>query len=524
MSKFVRLLICLGIIAGAGAVLSAGAQPKKKTPNENPETNPRKVKEELNNVEKKFVYEDAIYILTEPERKAFLALKTKEERENFIQDFWHRRDPNPDTEENEFLEEHYQRIAYANEHFSSGIPGWKTDRGRIYIRWGKPDEIESHPSGGSYDRPAYEGSGTVTAYPFETWFYRHLDGVGDGVEVEFVDPTGTGEYHIARSPNEKNALANVTGPGSLDNSVFERAQDSEFSRLERISALETPPQVKFTDLQRELGQADSGVIDKNALDFDLRVDYFRLSDNRVISAFTVQADNKELSFKPSGGLNTATINIFGRITSIANRHTGIFEDSVTTNATAEELASLQARKSAYQKQIALTPGVYKVDVIVRDIATGNLGLKSLGFTVPKYDDTKLSTSSLVLASTLRPTNKNDIGGLFVIGNHKVMPNTSGTFKKGQDLGVYLQVYNAGIDQTTLRPSIDVDYILRKDGKELSRTKEDWNGLSDSGQRLTLAKIFPTTNLTIGNYEVIVAIRDRVSTQAIENKANFTITQ
>jgi hypothetical protein len=163
-------------------------------------------------------------------------------------------------------------------------------------------------------------------------------------------------------------------------------------------------------------------------------------------------------------------------------------------------------------------------VIVRDIATGNLGLKSLGFTVPRYDDTKLSTSSLVLASTLRPTNKNDIGGLFVIGNHKVMPNTSGTFKKGQDLGVYLQVYNAGIDQTTLRPSIDVDYILRKDGKELSRTKEDWNGLSDSGQRLTLAKIFPTTNLTIGNYEVIVAIRDRVSTQAIENKANFTITQ
>ena len=116
----------------------------------------------------------------------------------------------------------------------------------------------------------------------------------------------------------------------------------------------------------------------------------------------------------------------------------------------------------------------------------------------------------------------DVGGLFVIGNHKVMPNVSGVYKKGQDVGIYLQVYNAGTDQTTLKPDIDVDYILLRDGKELSRTHEDWSGLSDSSQRLVLAKLLPTSTAAPGEYEVIVSIRDRVSPQKIESRAKFSI--
>jgi len=438
--------------------------------------------------------------------------------------FWQRRDPTPDTEENEFREEHYERIAYANEHFSSGIPGWKSDRGRIYIRWGKPDEIESRPSGGSYDRPSYEGNGTITAYPFETWFYRHLDGVGDGIEVEFVDPTGTGEYRIARDANEKNAMANVTGPGnSVDPAMFQRAQDSPLARAELIANLETPPRVKFTELERVAG-GDSGVLDKNPLEFGLRVDLFRQSDDRVVAAFTIQTENKDLKFDTANGLETAQINIFGRITSVANRRSGAFEDSVTTSTTSKELAEMRAGRSIYQKLIALPPGIYKVDAVVRDVNTGNTGVVRQSFTVPRYDSAKLSTSTLVLASSLRATSENDIGKMFVVGKNKVVPNVTGSFKKGQTVGVYLQVYNAGIDQTTLRPSIDVDYIVLKDGKELSRVREDWTGLSDSSQRLTLARQIPTTNLAAGDYEMVVSIRDRVSPQAIENRAKFSVIQ
>src|SRR5690606_2739927 len=175
-------------------------------------------------------------------------------------------------------DEYYERIAYANERFTSGIPGWRTDRGRIYIAWGKPDSVESHPAGGSYDRPSYEGGGSTTTYPFETWFYRHLEGVGSGIEIEFVDPTGTGEYRIARNANEKDALRYVRGAGmtlneqlgletradrisgvNTNTSNYMRQQDMPFERLQVLTDLQRPPQPKFSDLA-DIAGTGSGIL------------------------------------------------------------------------------------------------------------------------------------------------------------------------------------------------------------------------------------------------------------------------
>jgi GWxTD domain-containing protein len=524
-------------------IASVFAQKKgEDQPSQDPSGKVRKVGVELKEAYKKWRNTDVAYIITKEEKRAFDALTTDEERENFIENFWRRRDPNPDTEENEYREEYYERIAYANEHYASGIPGWKTDRGRTYIAWGKPDSVESHPSGGSYDRPSYEGGGSTTTYPFEIWFYRHLDGVGDGLEIEFVDPTGSGEYRIARNANEKDALLTVPGAGLTtaeqlglsdkgdrisgigSGNNFQREQDSPFRRMEIITSLQRPPQVKFSDLQGIAG-GDSGVLlDKDPLQFDMRIDFFRQSDDRVIVTFTVQTENKELSFKDEGGLPTARMNIFGRVTAVSGKRSGIFEDSVVTNATSAELAETKDRKSIYQKAVALSPGTYKVDVVVRDVETGNRGIANQGFTVPRYDEKKLSTSTMILASKLRSTNERDVGAMFVIGSSKVIPNLSGSYKQGQEVGVYLQVYNAGIDQTTLRPAVDVEYILTKSGKEVMRQPEDWSGLSDSGQRLTLARLLQTSQLPLGEYEIKVVTKDRVGGQAIENKGKFTITQ
>jgi GWxTD domain-containing protein len=534
------LVFSIGTIA-AVAQGKDGKNGKGKI-SDDPTTNARNVKGEVKEAYKKWMNTDVAYIITKEEKRAFLALTTDEERENFIENFWRRRDPNPDTEENEYREEYYERIAYANEHFASGIPGWKTDRGRVYIAWGKPDSIETHPTGGAYDRPSWEGGGSTTTYPFEVWWYRHLDNVGDGLEIEFVDPTGTGEYRLARDAHEKDALKMVPGAGlttaeqlgiadkgdriaGLNQGGFQREQDTPFRRMEILANLDRPPAVKFGDL---LGVAagDTGVIDNNPLDFDLRIDFFRQSDERVIVAFTVQADNKHLLFKDVGGFEQAKLNVFGRVTAVSGKRSGIFEDSVTASATSVELADVREKKSVYQKAIALTPGTYKVDVVVRDVETGNRGIRNLGFTVPRYDEKKLSTSSLILASKLRTTTESDIGGQFVIGNAKVIPNLGGTYKKGQDVGIYLQVYNAGIDQTTLRPAVDVVYVLTKDGKEILRTPEDWSGLSDSGQRLTLARLLPTEQMPLGDYELNIVIKDRVSGQVLKDdklKGKFTIT-
>ena len=508
---------------------------------QDPTSKPRNVKPELKKAYKDWLDKDVTYIITDEERKAFKKLATDDERERFIEEFWRRRDPDPDTDENEFKEEYYERIAYTNEHFSSGIPGWKTDRGRIYIMYGKPDERETHPMGGSYERPSWEGGGSTTTYPFEIWFYRYIAGVGSGVEIEFVDPTGSGEYRIARNPNEKDALLHVpgagltlseqlglsnkadrvTGLGGVGNSNYQREQDSPFSRLQLLADLSRPPQVKFNDLATAV---NTGVVEENPLNFDLRIDFFRQSDERVITAFTIQAENKDLVFQDSGGLQQARMNIFARITSVAGRRVGIFEDPVITTATPTELSEARDRKSAYQKAVPLAPGTYKVDVIVRDVASGATGLKQLGFTVPRYDQEKLSTSTMILAAKLESLVDQPAVGQFVIGTTKVIPNVSGTYRRGAPVGVYLQIYNAGIDQTTLRPSVDVEYALLKDGKELGKMTEDWRGLSDSGQRLTLARLIDTRNLANGEYEVAIRIRDRVTGQSLSPSQKFNVTQ
>ncbi len=533
----VRLVLFPLLLAGAN--LFGFAQDPRQT--QDPMEKPRNVKPELKKAYKDWLEKDVTYIITPEEQKAFKKLATDDEREKFIEEFWRRRDPDPDTDENEFKEEYYERIAYANEHFASGIPGWRSDRGRIWIMYGKPDERETHPSGGPYDRPSYEGGGMTTTYPFETWFYRYLPGVGSGIEIEFVDPTGSGEYRIARNPSEKDAMLNIPGAGlTLSEELglstkadrvtsmgqfgmnnYQRAQDSPFARLQLLADLSRAPQIKFNDLASAV---NTGVIEENPLNFDLRVDFFRQSDERVITAFTIQTENRDLSFTDSGGLQQARINIFGRITSVAGRRAGIFEDPVITTATTQELTDAKERKSAYQKAVALVPGTYKVDVIVRDVTSGATGVRHVGFTVPKYDAQKLSTSTLVLASKLESLGDQPAVGQFVIGQTKVIPNVSGIYRRGQPLGVYLQIYNAGIDQTTLRPAVDVEYVLMKDGKEIGKQPETWQGLSDAGQRLTLARLIDSQRLTPGYYELTIQIRDRVSGQALTPSAKFSIIQ
>lgn len=505
-----------------------------------PSQKARNVKKEdpVKKVYKEWVSKDVAYIITDAEKKAFNKLVTDEERENFIENFWRRRDPDPDTEVNEYMEEYYERIAYTNEKFTSGIPGWKTDRGRIYITFGKPDSIESHPSGGSYDRPSYEGGGSTTTYPFEIWFYRHLDGVGDGIEIEFVDPSGTGEYRIARDANEKDALKYVPGAGptlreqlgletraerlSGSGSNYQLERNNPFTRQTIIKDLMTAPGVRGGESILEM--VDTGTLGELGLDFDMQVDFFRYTDDKVAATFTIQAKNKELSFKDLGGIQTARMNIFGKVTQVSGKRLGTFQDVVLATATPEELANKENRSSIYQQTVALPAGIYKTEVIIRDTESGKGGIRKIGFTVPKYEAQKLSTSTLILASRLYQTTDKDIGSRFVIGDKKVIPNLSGEYKRGQEVGIYLQVYNAGIDQMTLKPAVDVEYVLTKDGKEIIRQSEDWSGLSDAGQRLVLARFIQTEKLPTGEYELKIKIRDRVNSQSLEPTAKFRITE
>ena len=198
-----------------GAYDYGEARPVKKRPLTDKEkiAQQKAVKKELKGEYAKWVNEDVRWIITDEELAAFKGLSNDEERDQFIESFWLRRNPNPDSPENEYREEHYARIAYANEHFAAGKPGWRTDRGHIYIAYGKPDSIDSHPSGGSYERPMDEGGGNTSTFPFETWHYRYLEGIGDNLDLEFVDTCMCGDYHMTIDRSEKDALKHVPGAG-----------------------------------------------------------------------------------------------------------------------------------------------------------------------------------------------------------------------------------------------------------------------------------------------------------------------
>jgi len=523
-TKRLTWILLFGLILAAPQVL---AQPEQ-----DPQNKTRKVKSEP---DKAFTqWRDEVGpILTDQERRGWDKLQTNAEREQFIATFWRLRDPDPDTEENEYRDSYFERFAYVNEHFASGIPGYKTDRGKIYLKYGKPDEIESRPSGGTYQMASYEGGSATSTYPFERWWYRHLPNHTD-VEIEFIDPSGTGEYRIARNPFEKIATLNVPGgvniPGldqsqivtaanGFGNPFSPRAKDSQWDWMDIITLRDTAPPVNF-DRLIETGTG-SPIAEPDFLSTNLQVSFFRQSDDRVIVAFTVQTDNRDLTFRDVGGLQTARLNIAGRITSVAGRRVGFFEDAVTTTATASELIDGKERKSAYQKALPMLPGRYRIHLLVRDVESGAAGIQHVGFEVPKFGSA-LAGSTLVLASVLEQVSDIPSSRQFVIGDKKVIPNLTATYHRGAAIGIYMQIYNAGIDQTTLRPSVDVDYVLMKDSKELSKTVEDWRGNSDAGQRLTLARLLNSSGLNPGDYSIEVRVRDRVSGQSLVQSAQFTI--
>ena len=514
--------------------------------------NEEKLRKELETPYRKWLNEDVAYIITDEERSAFKRLQTDEEREQFIEQFWLRRDPTPDTFENEFREEHYRRIAYANEHYASGIPGWKTDRGRIYITFGPPDEIESHPSGGTYERPPEEGGGTTSTYPFEQWRYRYIEDIGNNIIIEFVDPTMSGEYRMTSDPSEKDALLYVPGAGltmmeqmglSDKTQRFNRtdgthlgvpfggetASMNEFNRIEQFAKLQKPPSIKFKDLDAVIQSR----ISYNILPMKVQVDFFPVTDASVLTNVTIQFDNKDLQFQAKEGVQKAAVNILGTVTSITRRPVSNFEKTVEVIAPNEMLQEYAKNKSLFQHTVPLAPGTYRLNVIAKDIIGGNLSAHEFAITVPRLDADKMSTSSLVLADQIGKVPTRSIGtGQFVIGSSKVRPRIGDasahvppTFTRSEKMGIYMKLYNLGADENTHKPDGQVEYVLSKNGsneKIIDFTEEITQIPDASASQTTIEKLLPLNNLAPGQYTIQLKVTDKNRNQVVSPSAQFTV--
>src|SRR5438105_3540114 len=456
---------------------SSSQQADQKQDNGKKKVSEKQVLKELSTPYKKWLSEDVVYIIGDTERRAFLQLQTNEERENFIEEFWQRRSPDPDSVDNPVKEEHYRRIAYANEHFASGVAGWRTDRGRIYIMYGKPDTLESHTQGENYERPLDQGGGETKTYAFEDWTYHYIEGIGENVELEFVDPSGTGEFRLTTDPSEKDALLYVPGAGltlaeqegmSSKAARFQNTDGThmapspygarnsnldEFSRLELEAKIWQPPAVKFKDLEAVV----SSRIVRDQIKFDYRFDFLRVSGDSVLVPITLQIPNNQLSFQSKDGIHTAILNLFGRITTLSGRPVQTFEDTVRRDFPDSLLQASLRSASIYQKALPLRPGLYRLDVVLKDTASNNIGVVNTRVAVPPFEDDKLQASTLILADEISPVASKDIGlGMFVIGSMKGRPKMDKNFTANQPIGLYFQVYNLKIDDATHKNNASLD--------------------------------------------------------------------
>ena len=480
-------------------------------------------------------------IITEDERRAFRGLSTNDEREQFIEIFWNRRNPEPESPTNAFREEHYRRLAYADEHFASGIPGRKTDRGRICIIWGPPDEMESHPAGGTYDRPPEQGGGSTTTYPWELWRYRHLEGIGENIEIEFVDPSGSGEYHMSADPCEKDALAHVPGAGASLSEMSPpstragrfssangttcpmslggmTASTNEFENLSRYFRVQHAPE-HFKELEEKV----TSRIVANHLSFQYRADFLRATTDTDLVPITVWLRNRDLTFQSKQGVQSAVLDLYGRITDPGGRVVQTFEDVISRGIPESLFQSSRDLYSIYQKSVPLRAGLYRLDIVIKDTQSGNIGVLRTALRVPHFDQEKLDASSLILADQIERVASREIGtGQFVLDSYKVRPRLSQEFSGADKLGIYLQLYNLKLDKSSHKTKISVAYRIRKDQQEVWRTVETEDHLYQGGEQVTIERFIPVGSLAPGRYAIEVTAIDQLTNETVMRSSDFTV--
>jgi GWxTD domain-containing protein len=524
---------------------------KRQIPDKQRKANAKALKVELSKTYRKWLDEDVRWIITDEERSAFKQLSNDEERDQFIEAFWQRRDPTPDTEENEFKEEHYRRIAYANEHYAAGIPGWKSDRGRTYIVFGPADEIESHPSGGSYERPMEEGGGETSTFPFETWRYRYLEGIGQEVMIEFVDSCMCGDYHMTLDRSEKDALKYTPNAGltlyeqmgmsskasrftnggieQLGQSPFNKdLQTKEFDRLEQYAKLQAAPAIKFKDLEEVV----SHKISVNLMPFDVRADFVKVTSDTVLVPVTIQIKNRDVTFQNKDGVERGTVNIFGRVTTLTGKIVQTFEDTVQVDVPVELLPKTAENSSVYWKALPLriSQNRYRLDVVVKDVNGDRTGSWSHAIVIPDFSEDKLSNSTLIIADQMEPVATKNVGtGNFVIGTTKVRPRVAPSdgkpilFKRNQKLNFWMQVYNLSVDEKTHKPSATIEYnVTDANNKAVIHTVESTDTMGNVGDQVTLQKTLSAANLQPGLYKIDIKVNDKLSKQTVDPTATFAV--
>jgi hypothetical protein len=371
-----------------------------------------------------------------------------------------------------------------------------------------------------------------------------LEGIGENVEIEFVDPSGSGEYHITSDPCEKDAFSRVPGAGLSQSELMGgsskasrftnsngttcpmplgsmTASANEFDNFERVFKVQHAPE-HFRELA---ARVDSRIV-ANQLPFDYRADFLRATSNTVLVPITVQLRNRDLQFRGKGGLQSAVLDLYGRITDPGGRVVQTFEDIISRDFPESLFQPSLELSSIYQKSVPLRSGLYRLDLVIKDTQSGNIGVRSEALRVPRYEEEKLDASSLILADQIELVATRQLGaGQFVLGAYKVRPRLSREFSPTDKLGIYLQLYNLKLDDTLHKTKVSVAYRItqiNKDQQEVWRAVETPDHLHQGGEQLTIERFLPVNSLAPGRYTIEVTAIDLLTNDTVIRTADFTV--
>jgi GWxTD domain-containing protein len=463
---------------------------------------------------KRWPGEEVPWIISDGELSAWKKLTTNQERDNFIAAFWQRRNPEPASVENKYQAEYYRRIAYANEIFGAAMPGWRSDRGRVYILYGPPNSIESHPEGGICLRQREKGRGRTETYPVEVWRYSYLQigqDIKPNVQIEFADPCRCGEYHLIPNSSEGDKLL----------------RPPDISLEAEMESVRSAPTVKFKDLEEVINTKTRN----NSLPFDMQVAYLKATRDTGLVPVIIRGANRNLTFVNKDGMQRSEIHILGRFTALTGRVVATFEDPIHVDIPAELMDRFMDREWLYWKALPLRWGYYRLDIVVKDVNGDKMGTSAQAVIAP-YSGDKLANSTLLLSDRSQQASSRDMAsGAFVAGATKIHPRlpTGGkpaTFKRDRDSSVnlWMQVYNLPVDEKTRRASARIEYQVADTSKNeaVQNITESTDQMGDVGNQLTLQKSLPLATLAPGRYEVTIKISDLISGQKLSSAVQFAV--
>lgn len=529
-------------------------------------------KEKLTKKHKKWLDEEVPYIISQNEKEIFKSLATSEQRDEFIRNFWKRRDPSPMTPVNQFKEEHYRRIEYANRRYFEGTAGWRSDRGRVYIMFGPPDFFETNPGGGRGF--LFDVSGPTAEFPSEVWTYRFIPGLKlrqTRIDFTFVNYYNSGKYQLTSNPALANALRNTSIEGSRDVGYEDHntlvpgstSKDLPMNSIEQLMMMTELTKSRgevFEEMERSSRLRKlRGVVDSREslyqMPFVMDESFLSGENNLVKVPISLEIAGKDVAFRKEGDRYNGVVNFH---IEVKDSEDTVYQSSerLEMNLTEQTFQQRMGNTYQYKHRVTIAPGEYWLHVVVWDEFDNKVGHVDKRLLVPEISRDKFGLSDIILARSLRVVQQEkpktvdakDIQALetlaesglkvpdkvaiqkkkeapFTFGNIVIEPNTTTEYAKNQELVFFYQIYGLKFDADEKKSKMRVVHQIEKNGVVVATIEKPQvvhlleshkNAVVDGGARYKL------TDLEPGTYSVAALVTDLVAGITLEKRINFEL--